>query len=462
MWFCISIRGSDNPRLAPVEGRLRCPGWMLPPEGRRAAGTDMYLLDSSEPPAAAAASPERMQRGTPQRKTVYRISVTMVKKELLGPESGHPGPELPRRGRRGGKRPPGSSSLTRAGLLLVEEEEGEEEGEERDRVPPSPCGFRNFRTLSTGQLELGRLKVPRRAGQPFPAQPALGGPRGSPDPEGSGGEPVATCGGAEAAASPEEEEEDGGPGASSPPTGCSAAAPEAGEHGQSLRRQPGLLRRSFSFRHWSGGGGELPRVRAPGRVRRHSSSGSLPGPPPEQGAEAQGSPPAAAVPIVPPEKRNTLDVGEVLSQADPLSRLERWERSKSKNRTLDNSDLQRLSERLGREGPAAAHEHRLLRFFSGIFARKDGTAGLFGSPHGRSPRSSFSRSRAYFSSLRRATVDMQSSSESINGSPHKGAPPCLIWDGGRGACVFAAKLCFGGEGWWGTRVFMSKESKMPH
>ncbi|XP_052647160.1 arf-GAP with GTPase, ANK repeat and PH domain-containing protein 1 isoform X6 [Harpia harpyja] len=399
---------------------------MLLPEGRRrAAGRDMYLLDSSEPPAAAAASsPEGMQRGTPQRKTVYRISVTMVKKELLGPESGHPGPELPRHGRRGGSRAPGSSSLTRAGLLLVEEEEGEEEGEERDRVP-SPCGFRNFRTLSTGQLELGRLKVPRRAGQPFPAELALGGPRGSPSPEGSGGEPAATCGGAEGAASPEEEE-DGGPGARGPPSGRSGEAPPAaGERGQSPWRQPGLLRRSFSFRHWSGGGGELPRMRALSRVRRHSSSGCLPGPPPSQGAGPRGSPPAAAalVPAVPPEKRNTLDVGEVLSQADPLSQLERWERSKSKNRTLDNSDLQRLSERLGREGPAAAanHEHRLLRFFSGIFARKDGTSALFGSPHGRSPRSSFSRSRAYFSSLRRATVDMQSSSESINGSPHKDA-----------------------------------------
>lgn len=380
----------------------------------------MYLLDSSEPPPAAAASPERMQRGTPQRKTVYRISVTMVKKELLGPESGHPGPELPRHGRRGGSRAPGSSSLTRAGLLLVEEEEGEEEGEERDRVP-SPCGLRNFRTLSTGQLELGRLKVPRRAGQPFPAELALGGPRGGPSPQGSGGEPAA-------AASPAEEDEDGGPAARSPPPGRPGEAPQAGERGQSPWRQPGLLRRSFSFRHWSGAA-EPPRVRALGRVRRHSSSGCLPGPPPSQGAGAQGSPPAAVPPepSVPPEKRNTLDVGEVLSQADPLSQLERWERSKSKNRTLDNSDLQRLSERLGREGPAAAQEHRLLRFFSGIFARKDCTSALFGSPQGRSPRSSFSRSRAYFSSLRRATVDMQSSSESINGSPHKGALPCLIW-----------------------------------
>ncbi|XP_066178473.1 arf-GAP with GTPase, ANK repeat and PH domain-containing protein 1 isoform X2 [Sylvia atricapilla] len=340
----------------------------------------MYLLDSSEPPAAAASSPERMQRGTPQRKTVYRISVTMVKKELLGPESGRGGPELPRRGR---SRPPGSSSLTRAGLLLLEEEEGEEEGEERDTVP-SPCGFRTFRTLSTGQLELGRLKVPRRAGPPPPGAPRAGAGRRE---------------AAAAAASPpgEEEDEDGGPG-----------EPAPGERGHSPRRQPGLLRRSFSFRHWSGGGGAEP-----ARVRRHSSSGCLPGPPPPE--------PPAALPAEPPEKRNTLDVGEVLSQADPLSRLERWERSKSKNRTLDNSDLQRLSERLGRESPAAGAEHRLLRFFSGIFARRDGPAALFGSPHGRSPRSSFSRSRAYFSSLRRAAVDMQSSSESINGSPQKDA-----------------------------------------
>ncbi|XP_014795310.1 PREDICTED: arf-GAP with GTPase, ANK repeat and PH domain-containing protein 2-like, partial [Calidris pugnax] len=425
---------------------------MLLPEGRRAAGGDMYLLDSNEQPPAAAASsssssssssspPERMERGTPQRKTVYRISVTMVKKELLGPpESGHPARELRRRG---GSRAPGSSSLTRAGLLLVEEEEGEEEeeegdGEERDRVP-SPCGFRNFRTLSTGQLELGRLKVPRRTGQPFPLGPALGGAFPAASPQGSGEEPAAatTCGGAEATASPSEEDDEGEDEDGGPPSGRSGGArQQAGERGQSPWRQPGLLRRSFSFRHWSSGG-EVPRVRALGRVRRHSSSGCLPGPlppppqpppPPNQGSGPRGSP-LALLPS--PEKRNTLDVGEVLSQGDPLSQLERWERSKSKNRTLDNSDLQRLSERLGREGPSAtfsssssssaAHEHRLLRFFSGIFARKDGSSALFGSPHGRSPRSSFSRSRAYFSSLRRATVDVQSSTESINGSPHKDA-----------------------------------------
>ncbi|XP_071897306.1 arf-GAP with GTPase, ANK repeat and PH domain-containing protein 1 isoform X7 [Anas platyrhynchos] len=389
----------------------------------------MYLLDSSEPPAAA--SPDRMQRGTPQRKTVYRISVTMVKKELLGPESGgQPGPEPPKHGRLRCGHAPGSSSLTRAGLLLVEEEEGEEEGEEQDRVP-SPCGFRNFRTLSTGQLELGRLKVPRRAGQPFPAeltfrwpqQQTSTGPRSSPSLEDATltPEPAATCSHEEARAATE-------PVAASPTEDAGlqarrwAEAVQLGEPGHSPGRQPGLLRRSFSFRHWSGA--ELLRARALSRVRRHSSSGCLPAPPgpqPKEAAGGEGSPPAE-----PPaaEKRNTLDVGEVLSKADPLSELERWERSKSKNRTLDNSDLQRLSERLGRDGPTgspAAHEHRLLRFFSGIFARKDGTSTLFGSPHGRSPRSSFSRSRAYFSSLRRATVDIESSSESIDGSPHKDA-----------------------------------------
>ncbi|XP_062434148.1 arf-GAP with GTPase, ANK repeat and PH domain-containing protein 1 isoform X2 [Rhea pennata] len=416
----------------------------------------MYLLDSSEPPAAA--SPERMQRGTPQRKTVYRISVTMVKKELLGPEGSHPGPEVPQHGRRGGRQALDSSSLTRAGLLLLEEE-AEEESEEQDRVP-SPCGFRNFRTLSTGQLELGRLKVPRRVAQPFPAELTFRWPRepdtaaperarSSPSPEEaapaaalaphqgpcpSSGEPlpaVATCGGAEAARELELAASPGGDaqlGAHHSRTDRSSNALRLGEQGQSPWRQPGLLRRSFSFRHWSGG--ELLRLRALTRVRRHSSSGclpTLPDPPPSAAAPALHSPPAASPEpsAAVPEKRNTLDVGEVLSKADPLSELERWERSKSKNRTLDNSDLQRLSERLGRDSPAgggpAAHEHRLLRFFSGIFARKDGTSTPFGSPHGRSPRSSFSRSRAYFSSLRRATVDVQSSSESINGSPHKDA-----------------------------------------
>ncbi|XP_044888500.1 arf-GAP with GTPase, ANK repeat and PH domain-containing protein 1 isoform X1 [Mauremys mutica] len=329
----------------------------------------MYLLDSSEPPSAA--SPERMQRGTPQRKTVYRISVTMVKKELLAAEGSAPGPgpglEPPRPRRRAGA-PPGSASLTRAGLLL---EEAEEEGEE---LPPSPGGFRPFRTLSTGQLELGRLQVARRAGRRFPPELA----RRWPGPAGNGSSPPP------------------GPGPGAGP----GAPPEDGPAARPAEAEPGL-RRSCSFRHW--GGGELARALC--RDKRHSSSGCLAAPPGPAAAGAEPPAPGA-------EKRNTLDVGEVLSKAEPL---ERWERGKGKNRTLDNSDLQRLSERLGR-GSAASHEHRLLRFFSGIFTRRGGTSTPFGSPGGRSPRP-----RGYFSSLRRAPADAQSSSESINGSPHKDA-----------------------------------------
>uniref|UniRef100_A0A8C5U7D1 Arf-GAP with GTPase, ANK repeat and PH domain-containing protein 1 n=1 Tax=Malurus cyaneus samueli TaxID=2593467 RepID=A0A8C5U7D1_9PASS len=246
----------------------------------------MYLLDSSEPPAAAA-SPDRMQRGTPQRKTVYRISVTMVKKELLGPRAAA-----------------------------------------RPRAAPA------------------RAEPPAGLLQPHQAGLA---------------------------------------------------------RGHSPRRQPGLLGGA------SASGLERRWRAEPARVRRHSSSAACPA--------SAASPPPRCPPA--PEKPNRW----TWARCEPgaLGPAERWERSKSKNRTLDNSDLQRLSERLGREGPAAGTEHRLLRFFSGIFARRDGPAALFGSPHGRSPRSSFSRSRAYFSSLRRAAVDMQSSSESINGSPHKDA-----------------------------------------
>ena len=161
--------------------------------------------------------------------------------------------------------------------------------------------------------------------------------------------------------------------------------------GEEARAAP--LRRSLSFRHWSEP--EAPRSPALSGGRRHSSSGSLAwAPDDEVEADVVPEPVAGAQPAA--EKRNTLDVGEVLSKNDALSDLERWERSKSKNRTLDNSDLQRLERaRAAAAGPGAASEHRLLRFFSGIFARRDG---------GPSPRSGALRSRGYFS-LRRAPAE---------------------------------------------------------
>lgn len=332
-----------------------------------AAPGDMYLLDGSGEPAPPPA--DVMPRGTPPRKTVYRISVTMVKKErLAAPGPGGPNP-------RPARRPRAARSPDAPGRLV---EEAEEAAGAEDPVgrPTSAGVFRTFRTRSTGQLELGRLRPCARG----PERAALAG---SP---------------------PAAEEEPGSPAPGSPDLDETRGAP---------------LRRSLSFRHWSGP--EAPR----GRGRRHSSSGSLawaPGGEAEAGPGAAPEPAAVAQPAS--EKRNTLDVGEVLSKNDTLSDLERWERSKSKNRTLDNSDLQRLERaRAAAAGPGSASEHRLLRFFSGIFARRDGTPG-----GGPSPRSGASRARGYFSSLRRAPADAHSSSgESIDGSPRRGGRRGRRW-----------------------------------
>lgn len=180
------------------------------------------------------------------------------------------------------------------------------------------------------------------------------------------------------------------------------------------KRHPSLLRRSFSFRHWNG---ELLKIRSLTRDRHHSSSSCLSH---HQGPEPQEQQMLAKDPLCPADKRNTLDVGEVLNKSDPLTDLERWERSKSKNRTLDNSDLHKLSEHM--EMDRKGQERKLLRFFSGIFSKKDGSPVSFVGPGGRSPRTSHSRSRGYFSSLKRPAADnIQSSSESVNGSPYKGA-----------------------------------------
>ncbi|XP_077874400.1 arf-GAP with GTPase, ANK repeat and PH domain-containing protein 1 isoform X2 [Ictidomys tridecemlineatus] len=324
----------------------------------------MYLLDGSgehaSPPADA------MPRGTPPRKTVYRISVTMVRKEQLPePGCGGPGPRL-------APRPRPARSPDAPGRLVEEAEEAAGT-EDLEGLQSRAWDFRTFRTRSTGQLELGRLR-----------------------PCSSGPESAALAG------SPQVVEGSGSPEPCSP-------------HMEGPRAAP--LRRSLSFRDWSGS--EAPRSPALSSGRRHSSSGSLAWPlgdEAEAGLEAALEPATAAQPAS--EKRNTLDVGEVLSKNDALSDLERWERSKSKNRTLDNSDLQRLERaRAAAAGPGAASEHRLLRFFSGIFARRDGGPGS-----GPSPRSGASRSRGYFSSLRRAPADAHSSSaESIEGSPRRDA-----------------------------------------
>ncbi|XP_049744456.1 arf-GAP with GTPase, ANK repeat and PH domain-containing protein 1 isoform X2 [Elephas maximus indicus] len=314
----------------------------------------MYLLDGSGEPASPPA--DAMPRGTPPRKTVYRISVTMVRKDqLAGPD---PGPA---------RRPRPARSPDAPGRLVEEAEEAAG-GEDAESGRPHAWHARTFRTRSTGQLELGRLRVCARGLEPA---------------EGRAISPPAVEPGAEA------------------PSSLDGEVPRAAP-----------LRRSLSFRHRSGP--DPTRGQAPGRGRRHSSSGSLGRTPGAEAGPGTAAPPA-------PEKRNTLDVGEVLSKGAALSELERWERSKSKHRTLDNSDLQRLERARAAAGSGAAPERRLLRFFSGIFARRDGVpAG--GPGGGRSPRSGPSRPRGYFSSLRRAPADTHSSSaESIDGSPRRDA-----------------------------------------
>ncbi|XP_033085688.1 arf-GAP with GTPase, ANK repeat and PH domain-containing protein 1 isoform X3 [Trachypithecus francoisi] len=318
----------------------------------------MYLLDGSGEPASPPA--DAMPRGTPPRKTVYRISVTMVRKEqLAAPDSGCSDP-------RPARRPRPARSPDAPGRL----EEEAEEAEEPEGRRPRAWDFRTFRTRSTGQLELGRLRPCARGLEP-----------------------------ADLASSVRAEEEGrGSPAPCSPDVEGARAAP---------------LRRSLSFRHWSGP--EAPQGRILDGGRRHSSSGSLAWAPGDEAAAGVTLEPAAATQPS-SEKRNTLDVGEVLSKNDTLSDLERWERSKSKNRTLDNSDLQRLERARAAAGAGAASEHRLLRFFSGIFARRDGGPG-----GGPSPRSGASRPRGYFS-LRRPPAEAHSSSaESIDGSPRRDA-----------------------------------------
>lgn len=341
----LHLAGSAPAARVPAAGGAGCSGAL---EGGAAAAApgDMYLLDGSGEPASPPA--DAMPRGTPPRKTVYRISVTMVRKEQLAA----PAPR-PTRRPRPARSPDAPERL---------EEEAEEAAAEDPEAGPRGWDFRAFRTRSTGQLELGRLRPCARGAEPTDL---LGSPSGE--------------------------------GPSSP-------------DGEEARAAP--LRRSLSFRHWNEP--EAPRSPALSGGRRHSSSGSLVwAPDDEVEAEAVPEPLSGAQPAA--EKRNTLDVGEVLSKNDALSDLERWERSKSKNRTLDNSDLQRLERaRAAAAGPGAASEHRLLRFFSGIFARRDG---------GPSLRSGALRSRGYFS-LRRAPADTHSSSaESIEGSPRRGGQP---------------------------------------
>uniref|UniRef100_A0A674AQ91 Arf-GAP with GTPase, ANK repeat and PH domain-containing protein 1 n=1 Tax=Salmo trutta TaxID=8032 RepID=A0A674AQ91_SALTR len=338
----------------------------------------MYLLDGNI---------ERMERGTPQRKTVYRISLTLVKKESLEEEDvscGSSGPRRLENTKVGAYRREVSSELQRS-CLLEELKEVEDESDEFH----SHNYMRNFRTFSTGQLELGRLKM-KKAHQLHKELK-------------------------ETATSPSTEHGNN-----------SQASPET----PPLKSHPSLLRRSFSFRHWSGG--ELLRIRALSKDKHHSSSGCV-----GRGEGTAGDhnqTPQSTVLQNPaygetgPPKRNTLEVGAVLNKTDSMTELSRWERARGKNRTLDNSDLITLSMKSvsekegflrGTGSRSSGSDRRLVRFFSGIFSRKDG-----GMVSTSTPVGSPSTNRSLWKGKRSGPMAYsQSSTESVNGGGLRYAKP---------------------------------------
>ncbi|XP_051561954.1 arf-GAP with GTPase, ANK repeat and PH domain-containing protein 1 isoform X2 [Myxocyprinus asiaticus] len=424
----------------------------------------MYLLDSNYP--------ERMERGTSQRKTVYRISLTLVKKENLhdGGGSAHRRLENPKVS---AYRREGSCEIQRSSQL----EELKEVEDETDEFSGHSY-MRNFRTFSTGHLELGRLKISRRAQNLHKDRelnetcilPEHGQSKATengasmhtknaaaknmtetdrlkhgeicsaaaPNRQNTGirkkilktsrstEEPVSTWSNETQASEEAKNFQKVGRTAkesciSSLLAKGNGKSPKPAPQTPPVKRHPSLLRRSFSFRHWTGG--ELVRIRALSKEKHHSSSGCID----RDGGESQAQ---SGVVLQNPafdesestEKRNTLDVGEVLSKTDSMTELSRRDRAKGKNRTLDNSDLLRLSEKslVEKEGfirgtgsRSSGQERKLIRFFSGIFSKRDGTSTPLGSPSNRALRKNI-----LLGSQRRSEMGYsQSSTESVNGCP---------------------------------------------
>ncbi|XP_072338310.1 arf-GAP with GTPase, ANK repeat and PH domain-containing protein 1 isoform X5 [Scyliorhinus torazame] len=499
----------------------------------------MYLLDN-EP------YPEMMKRGTPQRKTVYRISLTLVKREAATAEAGSKPSPSPR-SEGAPDRPGCPSSANQSGSQCPAEcSEAEDEFEPQ-------ANLRSFRTFSTGHLELGRLKVARRSrdlgfklkenptkdlvtlrcrdgtsarpssmlatvdvelknkknwthcterlgteaesreqvtvtpsvsnqgkdpqegksctegsrrGDPAKAfcvkefstplqsiNTEASFPRKSPRASGKSAlkkiETTIKRNSNDSLKSPLGDKElitVSPPGSeadfskhiapkgehgllsvapvmgSSLPTDCSTICIDAVKQTPPTsmatdKRHPSLLRRSFSFRHWNG---ELVRFKALSKEKHHGSSSCLSGVETESEFKVQ-KPESYCGESLTNEKRNTLDIGEVLNKTDPLSEPGRWERGKRKNRTLDNSDIHKLSENLemGKDGfltgalRSNSQEHKLFRFFTGIFSKRDGTSTPVSSPYGKSHRDYVAK--GYARSQKKGTpVLEQSSSESID------------------------------------------------
>lgn len=309
----------------------------------------MYLLDNN--------CTDRMERETAQRKTVYRISLTLVKRESVddGTQQADTSTKV---------------EMQRSGLL----EQLEEVEDECEDLSASHS-YRSIRTCSMGQLELGHLKVSRnlriKATSPL-AENGKASPSQNPE------RPAQTAGAVENGSTSKKrllkaksmEERSTAP----PLNGDGNMLPskmKAAPETPPLKRPPAFLRRSFSFRHWTGS--ELLRLRTLSKDKHHNSSGCISHGTGQDGGEKDREDP-------PREKSRTLEVGAILNKTNSMSELNWWERARGgKNRTLDNSDLLRMSAENDGSGGGfflrgtggRSSERRLRRFFSGIFSRRD-------------------------------------------------------------------------------------------
>ncbi|XP_057712209.1 arf-GAP with GTPase, ANK repeat and PH domain-containing protein 1 isoform X2 [Corythoichthys intestinalis] len=356
----------------------------------------MFLLDGN--------SSEGMERGTAQRKTVYRISLTLVKKETL--KDGGGTLEKPKVGV---FRHQASLDVQRSGLL----EQVQEVDDESDDLSLQN-NMRNFRTYSTGQLELGRLKLARKEKLMMAKKKAPTFTNSQDSPPSSRLEEnistrtdsagnVVSNGMMKVKRLFKSKSLD-----KSPQSLDQGDTPHINGttplNGQPQDEPASMLRRSFSFRHWTGS--ERLRLQALMKDKHRSSSARVGQEVVHADAELQsptGRPRLGTI-----EKSQTLEVGALLNKKDPTFEISRWERAHGgKNRTLDNSDLQNLAEHkdgtalhLQRGEGGRSSERRLIRFFSGFFSRTSTPVGSPSTVHSLCPR----------------TTLLQSSTESVNGS----------------------------------------------
>ncbi|XP_048834436.1 arf-GAP with GTPase, ANK repeat and PH domain-containing protein 1 isoform X1 [Brienomyrus brachyistius] len=390
-------------------------------------------------------SSDSMERGTPQRKTVYRISLTLVKRESVsaaGDGAGTParlGPGEPQTVAR-----QKDSPAEGHGSFLLEELK--EVAEETDDFP-SQNSMRTFRTFSTGRLEMRRFKFSRKTPLSLKSMdPALLGALTAKQSTNAASESSGRGGGRDIGVT--------GMGLTESQTcpvdlhcsdqrlnspdpllvsSASVSSPLSQSKGgvnsdktptPPVKRAPGLLRRSLSFRHWSGG--EVLRQHVLSKQAHHRSSSCL-----GLGGLGVTGKSSGDVVLQNPafdeaacrDDGSSPHAGEVLGQTGPGTQWSRRDLAQVKNRTLDNSDLQRLSEKsleekesfLRGSAGASSQERWLTRIFGGIFSVRD--ASLV-----PSPRALEGGKRGFLWARKRAALGhSQSSTESIERALHEDA-----------------------------------------